>query len=305
MEAALLSAAFSSLVTDTQITFSMDDGDNSINDSGSGFVAAGFLVNQWIRTSGFTTAANNDIFKIVSVTTAKMVLSHGVVVTEAAGDSITVLMGQQIVNGVEFRSFAIEKDYQDLVTEFAQLTGMTTDQMTLSVAPGSIITGGFTFLGKQEVSNTVSAGTGNTVATTTDVMNAIDDVKDIVENAVALQATAFDFTLVNNLRQRAVIGVLGPISIGTGTVGITGILTKFFETKVLMDKYLNFTTSSLAFISQDAAGNNLVIDFPQIKFTDGQRTGGGINTDILAEMSYTAFRHPVEGITIRIVKFDA
>ena len=305
MEAALLSGDFSSAVTKSNVTFDMDDGDNSINNTVGDFDADGYLPNQWIKVSGFATDANNGLFKIVSVAALKMVLSHGVVVTEALGPSVTVLMGSQIVNGVEFRSFSLEKHYQDQSSEFAQFTGMTIDQFTLSITPGSIITGGFTFLGKKEVSASASAGSGNTVATTTDVMNAIDDVKDIVENKVALQSTALDLTLVNNLRQRAVIGVLGPISIGTGTVGVTGTLTKFFETKALMNKYLNFITSSLAFVSEDADGNSLVVDLPQIKFTDGQRINGGINTDILAEMSYTAFRHPVEGITIRIVKFPA
>lgn len=72
-----------------------------------------------------------------------------------------------------------------------------------------------------------------------------------------------------------------------------------------MDKYLAFTSSSVALRFQDTAGNVMVFDMPKIKYTSGKRVAGGINQDVLAEMGFTAFRDPTEGITFRIVRFPA
>jgi len=75
----------------TGATFSMDDTDNSLNDSASGFVNAGFAAGTRLKTSGFTEAANNATWTIVSVAAGKVVLKGGTVTTEAAGDTVTVV----------------------------------------------------------------------------------------------------------------------------------------------------------------------------------------------------------------------
>ncbi len=86
---------------------------------------------------------------------------------------------------------------------------------------------------------------------------------------------------------------------------MTGTLQAFFASKTEMDKYRNFTTSSIAVQLQDDAGNTYIIDFPSIKYTDGENVVSGENTDIIADLPFTAFRDATEGITIRIAKFDA
>ncbi len=83
------------VVTDTQTTFSMSSVDNSINDSGSGFVTAGFVAGQFLDVSGFATnATNNERFLVVSVAAGKMILAENLVTTEAAGDSVTIVQGE-------------------------------------------------------------------------------------------------------------------------------------------------------------------------------------------------------------------
>jgi hypothetical protein len=78
-----MATAWSSAVTIGPLaTLSAASADNSFNDSANGL--AGLVVNQWIRVSGFTTAANNGYFKIVSVTAAKVVVKGGTLVVETA-----------------------------------------------------------------------------------------------------------------------------------------------------------------------------------------------------------------------------
>jgi hypothetical protein len=79
------------------ITISASDTDNSFNDSGSGF--GNYVAGEWIYVTGFTEAANNGYFKIVSQAVGKLVVSGGTLVTEIAGDSIDITQLGSITNG--------------------------------------------------------------------------------------------------------------------------------------------------------------------------------------------------------------
>ena len=304
LEALLMSAVWTAApVTVGPIaTIDAASADNSFNDSGSGFAA--FVVNGWVKVSGFlTNPTNNGIFKIVSVAAGKIVVSGGTLITEAIGDSVTIQQGAEINNGTTFRSFNIEKEYTDLSNEFAIFVGMVLSTMSLTVTPDAIINGSFGFLGKTETSATATAGDGApTAAATGSVMNAIDNVTSVLDGQATFATTGFTMSLDNNLRSRLQVGTLGPISIGTGKVAVSGTLQQYFTTKAIMDKYLNFTTSSLAIIFTDDAGDILIMDFPAVKYTAGARVAGGENTDIIADLSWTAFREATEDVTIRMVR---
>lgn len=70
------------------ITFSMDSSDNSINDSANGFGV--IPVGAILYISGFTSVENNGRFRVSSQAAGKIVLTGGTVVTEAAGDTVTI-----------------------------------------------------------------------------------------------------------------------------------------------------------------------------------------------------------------------
>jgi len=307
IEAALLSADKTSEVTvdsaDTAISAS--DTDNSFNHTTAW--ATNPAVGDWIEVRGFTEAANNGYFFVTAVTNTKITVSHGTLVTEAAGDSITIKVGQIMTNGTTARTFHIEKEFGDLSSEFVTLGGMMPDTLSLQVAVEAIITGSFGFLGKSEVGASSTSGTGtNTAAPTNDILNAIDHVQGIFENgATGLDVTSFSLALANNLRARSKIGTLGAISIGTGSVNVTGSLEAYFASKAVMDRYRNFSNTSIALVTEDGSGNATIFHMPRVRFTDGQQTAGGINTDIIAALEYTAFRDPTYDYTLRVVQFDA
>ena len=72
-----------------------------------------------------------------------------------------------------------------------------------------------------------------------------------------------------------------------------------------IDKYLDWTTTSLCFAVRDSDGNGYTFCLREVKFTDGQRLAGGINTDVIAELSFTAFRDATEDATITIRRVTA
>ena len=126
-------------------------------------------------------------------------------------------------------------------------------------------------------------------------MAAVEDVQKILEKDAAYGSVGFTLNLNNNLRQRAEIGTLGAVSVGAGSLDLTGNIQAYFATQNAMDRYLNFTNSNIAIIFADSAGNNYVIDIPEVLYTDGKRVSGGRNPDIIAELFLTANRDTTEG----------
>lgn len=85
----------STSTTITATTISAQASDNSYNDSGSGFVAAGFAVNDRVKVVGFTgNVVNNIIVGVVTALTAAKMTIGGtdgdVIVDDAAGESVTI-----------------------------------------------------------------------------------------------------------------------------------------------------------------------------------------------------------------------
>jgi len=85
----------STTITLVAATLSAAAADNSYNDSGTGFVTAGFAVGQAVRVQGFTGNAANNIHSgvITALTAGKMTIGGtdgDVIVDDAAGESVTI-----------------------------------------------------------------------------------------------------------------------------------------------------------------------------------------------------------------------
>lgn len=85
----------SATVKRTATTISAQASDNSFNDSGSGFVTAGFAVGNSVRVEGFTGNVANNIYtgNITALTASKMTIGGtdgDVIADDAAGESVTI-----------------------------------------------------------------------------------------------------------------------------------------------------------------------------------------------------------------------
>lgn len=315
LEAVMMSATFSAeeIHTGTDISAAVSSGQMTLTSTTTNFSTLNLY--QWVRVTGFANAGNNGLFKIVVTPTSTTLVLQGNVanaIAQGSGPSVTVKQGSQVVNGVTFRSYSIEKEYSDLVpVEFARYLGCAFEGVSMTFTPEAIITGTFSIIGKKEESASATFGTGtNTPPNTNEVMSAVNSVQSVIYKApgavlVAQDSTAFNFALANNLRSRKKVGELGAISMGMGTVNVTGGISIYFANEIMMDSYLNAQSISLAVLVMDELNNAYVFDFPSARFSDGQRVAGGQNQDILAAMSFTAFRSPTETITIRVQRFAA
>ena len=302
----LMDSAWSAAVTETSsaIYFTAP---STINHQGS--FAQTYVAGQWIKVSGAAAAANNGYFKIASVASGAITLDQATLSTAAATPSITLLQGPYIENGTNLDTYNIERTYGGLGGDLELLLGMAIDSVSLEVAPESIVTAGFGFIGSSASSIGASVGTGYTEAGTTGPVNAVEDVTAIQQSSTyaAHASTAFSLNLSNNLRTRMEIGTLGAVSLGSGKTSVSGSLSAYYSDNATFDKYINFTDTSLAIIMEDGEStpNAMIIDLPSVKFTNGRRTAGGENSDIIATMDWEAFRNPTEDITIRIARFPS
>lgn len=98
---ALAVSKLSSSVTITASTISAQASDNSFNDSGSGFVSAGFTVGKAVKVSGFTGSVANNIYSgvVTAVTAGKLTIGGtdgDVIVDDAAGESVTITQWESV-----------------------------------------------------------------------------------------------------------------------------------------------------------------------------------------------------------------
>jgi len=309
LESAFLAdSAFSSEVE-------MYNGSVATFDAGAQTVAApgidsSAVLGSWVLIEGATNPSNNGRFKITGIASGVLTLARGEtsIVDESTGATVTVTMLSEITNGTTLNTYFIEKEYTDLTNTFEQLLGMAIQQWSLNIAAGSIITHNFGWIGSKAKSATSTGGDGsNTAATTTGVMNAVDNIVKIFEGsgtAADLSAQNIALQLSNNLRSLNKIGTLGAFELGTGSIDLTGTVQAYFEDRELIEEYLEFNDSHIATSIIDSANNRYILDVPRIRYTSARRVAGGINQDVIADMAWTAFRDPDEDVTIRLVRDD-
>lgn len=209
-------------------------------------------------------------------------------------------------NGTVPISFTLEKHLAD-VAEFLTYRGMRVGRLALSVRPGSILTGTFAFAGKNETTAGVTAGTGAAVAaTTTPVMNAVDNVSLINEGGAAFaDVMGIDLTVENNLRQQSALANLSSVGVGRGRCVVTGTIEAYFRNRTLYDKAKNAAASSLSFTLTDSAGNAYGITIPKLKYTGREVTVGGNDQDIMVRLPFQSIRDAATDASIQITRNPA
>ena len=219
-------------------------------------------------------------------------LSHGSYDSLLEGLMMSTFSSNELVNGTTLTSFSIEKKFEQL-TKYHTFKGCRVSSMNLSVNAGEIVTGSFSFMGKDLTADTSSASTGTpSAATTTAAYNAINNVTVLNEggNALADKVTSLSLTIDNNLRQNVAIGSSAPSQIGLGQFLVTGTMTVYFSSSAIFDKFVAGTDSALAFTLSDLGGSAKTINFnmPKIEYTSATVLAGGVNSDVMAEVGFTA-----------------
>lgn len=294
-------------VSYTAATISAASGDNSINDSAVSF-PAGVVPGMWIRIAGFTgTVANNGVARVVSRTTAKIVIESAALgsidlVTDAAGESVTIT-AFMIRNGTTKKSIVWERQYTD-ISKYMYFHGIRLDKGSFEVNAKQIITASFSIFGKKGLSSasSVVGGGSITAANSNEPMTATGNVSAISEGGALITVAAKDIKLniSNNLRYKDQIGSKYAADVGYGTFEVTGSFTLYFEDLVAYQKFENHTASSLSWRMTDDSGNVIVITVPRLFYTKASAPAPGENQDIMLPMEFRGVRDSTLGCTLQI-----
>lgn len=269
-----------------------------------------FAVGQWVRVSGFATAANNGFWQVVTSSATNLAVANGAatLVNEAAGASVTIV-GQTMANGTTAASFTLEKYFSDL-SLFWPFRGCRLNTLSLALASRAKVTGSMEFMGIGGAMTNATAGSGAySAATTTSIMSASNNVARLLENGAALAAGTYvkslNLQFSNNLRSQDAIGTIDPIGIGYGRFTCTGEMTVYFQSETLFNRYANGNDSGIAVILNTPSPENdaYIFTLPAIEYMNADVVGSGNDQDVMVTMEFEAKMHATQGIMARIDTF--
>ncbi len=298
---------------------------NVVTRNAGSFITEGFVVGMWVTMANWDESTSNGTFVVQAIPTAlTMILGGAALAVEASAETDVTIVGcDEVVNGVAPLSHTIEKKFVDLTHATHNVwhlgLGMQPDTFSLNAATGAVITGSVGFVGKSMATADATVGGSPTAAPTWDVLSGVANAGQLVVGATGAYAktlgmTSWTLQIQNNLRERMQIGTLGAISIGSGTISVTGTVTFYHtndsatdnDSSAILDMYLGFTDAFMGWKITDNDGNIYGISMPRVKFTDGDVVAGGINTDVVVNLTYQAIMTTTtEAKTIRIARLTA
>jgi hypothetical protein len=249
---------------------------------------------QWFQAQAGTGANAGKYFKVHASTppTATVITLDALTPATVEGPiATTALSTSRLVNGTTQRSYTLEKNFTD-IGQFFWYRGMTVSKLMKALRSGQRITGSYEFLGKDGGRAAATTLPGAPVLSKTfEPMNAVKGVGNILEGGALLTGTfikSLDYGLDNALRGRDAIGNLGNVSIGAGTVDVSGSMVVYLADGTLYDKFTGNAASSLSFRELDAAGNGYIIDLPRVEYKDAKVNAGGMNQDAMITLPWEA-----------------
>lgn len=277
---ALLCGTWTPSHTITATTISALASDNSYNDSGNGFVTAGFAVGDRVAVTGFTGNAANNITSgaITELTASKMTIGGtdgNAIVDDEAGESVTIVsLENYIKNGTTRRYFTYERKFSDFSESdkpYLRYTGCELNTIELRVSnSGAMVEGSFGLVGCDQATpdGTIISGATYTAASTNSAFGSFDGS---VSDGGSPSAIVTDFALNvgNGIEAQYVIGAPESNDSIIGDFSVSGSVGLQYRNTAMLEKALAETTSSLSLVLEDLNSRSLTITLPKIKFSVG------------------------------------
>lgn len=287
IQAALRRDFTSGVTTGAIIVLSTDEtaGVSKFIRSTGSFVTDGFKNGDVIDVSGFTSPQNNGIFVSVAVSALEIIVEHfdedGVLVTEAAGDTVTILAkGKSTyvpLTGHTSDSFTVEEFYDDDNISRTFL-GQIVDTMALNIAPNSMATIDFNFMGKNAEAPTGSQYFTSPTAQPSEGVYSGPDGLLILNGVASRKVTSLTLNVANGTTMEAVIGSVVNGAKSRGKVTVTGSLSAIFDSSAILGYFDDETEISLTYALRSADGTeSFAVHMDRVKVNsstldDGEKT---------------------------------
>jgi hypothetical protein len=293
--------AINSTVTTGVITVHESGSTPLTNLTGSGFAsneAALFdnvVAGSWIRVSGYATnPTNNGLFRVTAVDTANVEIQvsetagaggANLIDAEVSTGSEVFIQGDNLRNGVSFRSYYFEK--QLAAALFLVYSGSYINDGNLTAQVGGFLEGTFNFLCASEASGTATAGTGPAVlAPTGRVIDTVAGFSNLEQNDVAIAAVVqgISWTVTkNSARAQYGLGAANAQGMARGTIDVSGTMSVYFTDFTLYALYKAETDQIISFAALDDAGAGYIFTLPGATLMNPTIVAGGPDTDIVSD----------------------
>lgn len=275
-----------------------------VRSSGS-FVTDGFKNGDVVNVSGFTDPANNGLFVVVGVSATDLTVEHfdegGVLVTEAEGDSVTILVkGKNTYTPLTSHtddSFTVEEFYDDDNISRTFL-GMIVDTMAVNIAPNSMATIDFGFMGKNAEAPTGSQYFTNPTAQPSEGIYSGPDGLLILNGVASRKVTSLTLNVANGTTMEAVIGSVIQGAKSRGKVSVTGSLSAIFDSSAIFDYFDDETEISLTYALRSADGTEaFALHMDRVKVNSGTTDDGEKNIILSADFQALEYLGTADGAT--------
>jgi len=249
---------------------------------------ANIALGQWIRTLGFTNAANNDIWYVSTKASNSNLtidkITTGAPVTETPAGTAAQVRAQVIQNGAQFKSLFVQQKLASNL--WLRYPGTYISRGTLSGGVGQFLSGTFELLAQQELNATTDASTGGiTAAPTGRVHDPVGAFAGVFLNQAALGSVVDSFSItVENSGAALEFGMGSAAAQGmlAGTLMVSGSLKIYFRDFTLYTRAKNETAGNLAIVTKDAAGAAYVITLPNSLLINPKVEAGGPGQAVMA-----------------------
>lgn len=263
----------------------------SLSGGGQGFTSAtagkftGVQAGQFIKTFGFTTPANNGIFRVISATATEIRVAGTSLVAETPSSGDQSIRGSVLRNGVDIHTYTFQKQLASAL--FLLYSGAYVSEGNLSAQQGNFMEGSFTYLVKDERKATTNQSTGAVqTAPGGRVIDTVEGVKNLTVNDGVIEAVTqgIDITVTkNNARAQYGIGSASAAGMARGSLEVSGTMSMYFLNFDMYDLYKAESDQIVSFAAIDNTGGGYVITLPAATLMNPQIVAGGPDTDLLAE----------------------
>jgi hypothetical protein len=294
IEAAMMNE-WSPVATVTSTSISVDDTDNSFNGVG---LFTGFSNGDKIDVTGFTEIENNGTFTIVTATDDKLIVQEDVLITEAAGDSVTIETDADYIEVGNTKKYIALEIYYPTLGKYRRIVNLEVASMGFEESVNSIITGSFSLTGGKELDTDTAELAGATytnynTARAYSSSNGSMTVDDVDLGIV----TDLSPTMEKNSTELYAIGNKYPIGVSHGKRAIEFDATIYFNDFSYIDKAKSESDIDLE-IKFKAAG---ATDYHKIIYPRTRVLNVGLNdqqTELLQTVSLMALKDTTTSMRI-------
>ena len=210
-------------------------------------------------------------------------------------------------NGRTNKPFAIQKHFggPGVTKPYHVYRDMTPNSLSLTVPARGTVTGTVGFTGTVMTTSTSRQGNDPAAASTDPVMVGSNAAIIVREGGAVTpdKITTLTLNLDNQIRPREVIGSQTSESFGHGNIVATGTFSAYFRNGALIDKFVAGTKTSLQVPFSDGTKSYTFL-FPNVTLDTGNTNVSSVDTDVMAEFSFTALFDSTESATVKVTRDD-